>query len=229
MISATSKGPNRVKMALQTRRSRAKNKLTSTSVDRPPNTIPARPLYNPLKMSLFARGLHYFPPNGRRRTAKNPRRLLRRTRGEVPVPHRCRRYIRAVRHPLQGFVRHAWTGLTCKYSVAYNESHGHGQDIQGTRQSGKKASAGRSTGAERADVGGTLLAPRHDPPGGHAAPKAYGGRQLGGDDPPGTEKLHYLNPVPIHGIFERWIVKYERQRLNALRELKERAEGDPNG
>ena len=45
----------------------------------------------------------------------------------------------------------------------------------------------------------------------------------------GREKLHYLNPVPIHGIFERWIVKYERKRLDALRELKERAEGDRNG
>ena len=45
----------------------------------------------------------------------------------------------------------------------------------------------------------------------------------------GREKLHYLNPVPIHEIFERWIVKYERQRLDALRELKERSEGDRNG
>lgn len=45
----------------------------------------------------------------------------------------------------------------------------------------------------------------------------------------GREKLHYLNPVPIHGIFERWIMKYERQRLDALRELKERAEGDRHG
>jgi DNA-binding transcriptional ArsR family regulator len=42
----------------------------------------------------------------------------------------------------------------------------------------------------------------------------------------GREKLHYLNPVPIHDIYERWIAKYERQHLNALRELKERAEGD---
>ena len=45
----------------------------------------------------------------------------------------------------------------------------------------------------------------------------------------GREKLHYLNPVPIHGIFERWIMKYERQRLDALRELKEKAEGDRHG
>ena len=45
----------------------------------------------------------------------------------------------------------------------------------------------------------------------------------------GREKLHYLNPVPIHEIYERWIMKYERQRLDALRELKERAEGDRHG
>jgi hypothetical protein len=36
----------------------------------------------------------------------------------------------------------------------------------------------------------------------------------------GRAKLHYLNPVPIHEIAERWIGKYERQRLSALAELK---------
>jgi DNA-binding transcriptional ArsR family regulator len=36
----------------------------------------------------------------------------------------------------------------------------------------------------------------------------------------GREKLHYLNPVPIHEIAERWIGKYERHRLQALNELK---------
>src|ERR1041384_649125 len=32
----------------------------------------------------------------------------------------------------------------------------------------------------------------------------------------GREKLHYLNPVPIHEIAERWIGKFERSRLDAL-------------
>src|SRR5215468_8275572 len=36
----------------------------------------------------------------------------------------------------------------------------------------------------------------------------------------GREKLHYLNPVPIHEIYDRWIGKYERQRLDALSDLK---------
>ena len=36
----------------------------------------------------------------------------------------------------------------------------------------------------------------------------------------GREKLHYLNPVPIHDIAERWIGKFERHRLQALSELK---------
>jgi DNA-binding transcriptional ArsR family regulator len=36
----------------------------------------------------------------------------------------------------------------------------------------------------------------------------------------GREKLHYLNPVPIHAIAERWIGKFERHRLRALSELK---------
>jgi len=36
----------------------------------------------------------------------------------------------------------------------------------------------------------------------------------------GREKLHYLNPVPIHEIADRWIGKYERARLAALADLK---------
>ncbi|HEX4129092.1 MAG TPA: helix-turn-helix transcriptional regulator [Pirellulales bacterium] len=45
----------------------------------------------------------------------------------------------------------------------------------------------------------------------------------------GREKLHYLNPVPIHEIAERWIGKYERGRLRVLAELKRQLEGDNNG
>ena len=45
----------------------------------------------------------------------------------------------------------------------------------------------------------------------------------------GREKLHYLNPVPIHEIYERWIEKYERRQLDALRDLKKRLEGDDRG
>ncbi len=36
----------------------------------------------------------------------------------------------------------------------------------------------------------------------------------------GREKLHYLNPAPLHEIYERWISKYERHRLQALSDLK---------
>ena len=46
----------------------------------------------------------------------------------------------------------------------------------------------------------------------------------------GREKLHYLNPVPIHGIHARWIAKFERPSLDALAALKARLEGDkPEG
>lgn len=38
------------------------------------------------------------------------------------------------------------------------------------------------------------------------------------------EKLHYLNPVPIHEIAERWIRPFERGRLEALRDLKSQLE-----
>ena len=45
----------------------------------------------------------------------------------------------------------------------------------------------------------------------------------------GREKLHYLNPVPLHDIYERWISKFERTRLRALRDLKKRLEeGEQN-
>jgi len=40
----------------------------------------------------------------------------------------------------------------------------------------------------------------------------------------GREKLHYLNPVPIHEIADRWIGKFERSRLDALSELKKALE-----
>src|SRR6201992_3133415 len=40
----------------------------------------------------------------------------------------------------------------------------------------------------------------------------------------GREKLHYLNPVPIYQIGERWIRKFERGKLAALSELKRQLE-----
>jgi DNA-binding transcriptional ArsR family regulator len=36
----------------------------------------------------------------------------------------------------------------------------------------------------------------------------------------GRDKLHYLNPTPINEIYERWISKYERRRLQALSDVK---------
>ena len=44
----------------------------------------------------------------------------------------------------------------------------------------------------------------------------------------GREKLHYLNPVPIHEIFERWVSKYEVPRLTALSDLKKNLEKPKN-
>lgn len=40
----------------------------------------------------------------------------------------------------------------------------------------------------------------------------------------GREKLHYLNPVPINEIADRWIGKYERPQVQALAELKRNLE-----
>ena len=45
----------------------------------------------------------------------------------------------------------------------------------------------------------------------------------------GREKLHYLNPVPIHEIADRWIGKFERGRLRALADLKKTLEETDGG
>lgn len=45
----------------------------------------------------------------------------------------------------------------------------------------------------------------------------------------GREKLHYLNPVPIHEIAARWIGKFEQGRLQALADLKSQLEGETDG
>lgn len=45
----------------------------------------------------------------------------------------------------------------------------------------------------------------------------------------GREKLHFLNPMPIHEIAGRWIGKYEHGRLRALAELKKKLEDQTNG
>ena len=41
----------------------------------------------------------------------------------------------------------------------------------------------------------------------------------------GREKLHFLNPVPLQEIYDRWICRFERSRLRAMRDLKRRLEG----
>lgn len=40
----------------------------------------------------------------------------------------------------------------------------------------------------------------------------------------GREKLHFLNPVPLQQIYDRWIAKFEKPRLKALSDLKQRLE-----
>jgi DNA-binding transcriptional ArsR family regulator len=45
----------------------------------------------------------------------------------------------------------------------------------------------------------------------------------------GREKRHFINPVPINEIAERWIRKFESQRLSALSALKTSLEGEGHG
>jgi DNA-binding transcriptional ArsR family regulator len=42
----------------------------------------------------------------------------------------------------------------------------------------------------------------------------------------GRERLHFINPLPINEIGERWISKFEQPRLRALSGLKKHLEGD---
>jgi DNA-binding transcriptional ArsR family regulator len=42
----------------------------------------------------------------------------------------------------------------------------------------------------------------------------------------GREKLHFINPVPLHEVYERWVRKFERQRLALLHDLKKELEGE---
>jgi DNA-binding transcriptional ArsR family regulator len=42
----------------------------------------------------------------------------------------------------------------------------------------------------------------------------------------GREKLHFINPVPLHEVYERWVRKFERQRLSLLHDLKKELEGE---
>jgi len=42
----------------------------------------------------------------------------------------------------------------------------------------------------------------------------------------GREKLHFLNPAPIHDIYVRWIDRFEKGRLQALHNLKQALQED---
>ena len=84
----------------------------------------------------------------------------------------------------------------------------------------------------RADNGQTLepalrrVSPVHDAAGGEQASGILEAANLVATVKRGREKLHYLNPVPIHEIAERWIGKFERHRLQALSELKKPGTGE---
>ena len=41
----------------------------------------------------------------------------------------------------------------------------------------------------------------------------------------GRERLHFINPVPLHDVYERWVRKFERGRLDLLHDLKKELEG----
>ncbi|MCW7461233.1 ArsR/SmtB family transcription factor [Leptospira limi] len=45
----------------------------------------------------------------------------------------------------------------------------------------------------------------------------------------GREKLHFLNPVPIYEVYERWVRKFEENRLGFLHEIKTQLEGESHG
>jgi DNA-binding transcriptional ArsR family regulator len=44
----------------------------------------------------------------------------------------------------------------------------------------------------------------------------------------GREKLHFINPVPLYEIYERWLSKFDHRRLQLLHDLRTELEGDPS-
>lgn len=42
----------------------------------------------------------------------------------------------------------------------------------------------------------------------------------------GREKRHFINPVPLHEVYVRWVKKFEQQRLGLLHDLKTELEGN---
>lgn len=42
----------------------------------------------------------------------------------------------------------------------------------------------------------------------------------------GREKLHFINPAPLHDIYERWVRKFELERLKTPHNLKTELEGN---
>lgn len=42
----------------------------------------------------------------------------------------------------------------------------------------------------------------------------------------GREKRHFINAMPLHEAYERWVRKFERQRLGLLHDLKKELEGE---
>ena len=79
---------------------------------------------------------------------------------------------------------------------------------------------------QRPDVGRALRAPRHDRQSATQHLTILEAANLISTVRRGREKLHYLNPVPLHEIQERWIDKFERPRLRALSAVKRQAEED---
>lgn len=42
----------------------------------------------------------------------------------------------------------------------------------------------------------------------------------------GREKRHFINPVPLYEVYERWVRKFEHQRLSLLHDVKNELEGE---
>ena len=67
--------------------------------------------------------------------------------------------------------------------------------------------------------------PHPHPVWGHEAPERPGTSRPRSHAQKGRHKHHYLNPVPIRLIYERWIDKYRDRRAAALLDLKDQLEG----
>ena len=145
-------------------------------------------------------------------------------RGAVVVDRRSGRTSRLLAAPSRRLIHLDMQVNTC-IMCGCDRRLGHGQGLQGARRSHPAATcwtgSTSTTGRRSASCASTSRWPASRR---RSTSVVLEAANLVSTVRRGREKLHYLNPVPLHEIQERWIDKFERPRLRALSAVKRRAE-----